>query len=134
VGGCDTFVAVTIGKLPPKFFVSIQNVAKYSIMSEIKKWSEPYKPNPAMLRLLLDREGYQVFQWCDQPNSMYGNHKHDEDQIHWIASGQLEITISKTGETYILETGDRDFIPAETYHSARVVGEEPVMYLVGAKV
>jgi quercetin dioxygenase-like cupin family protein len=141
VGECDTFFTVTLFVLQnslPKFFVSPENVAKYFIMSEpirqIKKWAEPYNPNPAMLRLLLDREGYQVFQWCDQPNSMYGNHKHPEDQIHWIVSGRFEITIDKTGETYILEMGDRDFIPAETYHSARVIGDEPVMYLVGAKV
>ena len=30
--------------------------------------------------------------------------------------------------------GDRDFMPAGTYHSARVAGDEPVMYLVGEKM
>lgn len=31
----------------------------------------------------------------------------------------------------MLEAGDRDFMPAETYHSARVIGDEAVLYLVG---
>ncbi len=96
------------------------------------KWSEPQPPNPAMLRFLLEREGYRVFQWSDNPGITYGNHQHDDEQSHWIISGSLELTVERVG-TFILEPGDRDFMPAGTYHSARVVGDEPVMYLVGAK-
>lgn len=97
----------------------------------IEKWSLPTPPNPAMLRFLLEREGYRVSQWSDNPGVAYGNHKHDEDQSHWIVSGSLEFTVERIG-TFVLEPGDRDFMPAGTYHSARVVGDEPVMYLVGA--
>ena len=57
---------------------------------------------------------------------------HDEEQAHWILSGTLEITVERVG-TFELKAGDRDFMPARAYHSARVVGEEPVMYLVGIK-
>ncbi len=99
----------------------------------IEKWSQPTPPNPAMLRFVMEREGFRVFQWTDQPGAQYGNHKHDEFQSHWIISGSLELTVERVG-TFILETGDRDFLPAGTYHSARVIGEEPVMYLVGARV
>ena len=98
----------------------------------VEKWRELYAPNPAMLRHALTIEGYQVFQWSDEPGKEYGSHKHDEDQSHWVLSGSLELSIEGTG-SYALKTGDRDFMPAGTYHSARVVGEEPVMYLVGAK-
>ena len=100
---------------------------------QIERWKEIYAPNAAMLRLALTREGYRVFQWCDRPEMGYSNHKHNEDQTHWIISGALEITITNVG-SYTLETGDRDFIPAHTYHSAQVTGEEPVLYLVGAKI
>jgi quercetin dioxygenase-like cupin family protein len=99
----------------------------------IEKWSEFSKPQAAMLRLILTQEGYRVNQWCDQPGRIYAKHKHSEDQTHWIISGALEITIERGG-TFVLEAGDRDFMPAETYHSARVVGDEPVMYLIGEKI
>lgn len=99
----------------------------------IEKWREVYAPNPAMLRRLLELDGYSVFQWCDQPNAVYGLHMHGEDQSHWIVSGKLELTIEAIG-TFVLEAGDRDFLPARTYHTARVVGDEAVVYLVGEKL
>lgn len=99
----------------------------------VKKWSEIYAPNPAMLRHILATEGYRVFQWCDQPDRSYAQHMHHEDQSHWIVSGALELTVENFG-TVVLEAGDRDFMPAGTYHSARVIGEEPVIYLIGEKI
>lgn len=99
----------------------------------VVRWSEVYPPNAAMLRLILENEGYRVYQWSDRAEMIYGNHKHPEDQSHWIISGALELSVHGFG-TYILETGDRDFLPAETYHTAKVVGEEPVVYLIGEKI
>ena len=99
----------------------------------IERWSALHAPNSAMLRHILVTEGYRVFQWCDLPEAVYVNHKHAEDQSHWIISGALELTIERVG-TVVLEAGDRDFMPAGTYHSARVVSEEPVVYLVGEKL
>jgi quercetin dioxygenase-like cupin family protein len=98
----------------------------------VEKWQELYAPNVAMLRLTMTGQGYDVFQWCDQPGAEYGSHRHDEDQSHWIISGTLELTVQGVG-TFVLEPGDRDFMPAGTYHTARVLGEDPVMYLIGAK-
>ena len=99
----------------------------------IERWSALHPPNSAMLRHILVSEGYRVFQWSDMPEAVYVNHKHIEDQSHWIISGALELTIERLG-TFVLKTGDRDFMPANTYHSARVVSEEPVIYLVGEKI
>ncbi len=99
----------------------------------IEKWMQVYAPNAAMLRLTMEREGFRVFQWCDQPEKVYANHSHGEDQTHWIISGKLELTIENYG-TVVLEAGDRDFMPANTYHSARVIGDEQVLYLIGEKV
>lgn len=86
-----------------------------------------------MLRYLLEREGFRVYQWCDQPGGVYPNHKHSEDQTHWVISGSIEITVERVG-SFILEAGDRDHMAANTYHTARVVGEEPVLYLIGEKL
>lgn len=96
----------------------------------VERWKQPYPPNPAMLRLELVGEGYDVFQWADRPNTSYGSHKHPQAQSHWIVSGNLEIVVERVGR-YVLGPGDRDFMPADTYHTARVLGNEPVVYLVG---
>ena len=99
----------------------------------IVRWKEVYAPNAAMLRLQLERENYRVFQWGDRPEMFYAPHKHPTDQSHWIISGELELSVENFG-SYTLKSGDRDFLPANTYHSARVIGEESVVYLVGEKI
>lgn len=99
----------------------------------IVRWTEPFPPNPAMLRFILESEGYFVYQWGDPPGSVYANHKHETDQVHWIVSGQMEICVERGG-THLLAAGDRDLMPANTYHSARMLGDENVVYLVGERV
>jgi quercetin dioxygenase-like cupin family protein len=99
---------------------------------KIERWKELSPPNPAMLRMLLVQQGYDVVQWSDLPDAVYAQHKHDENQSHWIISGTLELTVERVG-TFELAPGDRDIMPAGTYHSARVIGDEPVMYLIGIK-
>ena len=99
----------------------------------IERWAEVYAPNPAMLRYILVSEGYRVFQWSSAPGAIFGVHKNNEDQTHWIVSGALELTIERFG-TFVLKAGDRDFLSANIYHSAKVVGEEPVIYLIGEKI
>lgn len=99
---------------------------------EVLRWSEAYAPNAALLRLALTNEGFTVFQWCDQPDRCYAQHSHPTDQTHWVISGSLELTVENYG-TVVLEAGDRDLMPAGTYHSARVIGDEPVLYLIGEK-
>jgi quercetin dioxygenase-like cupin family protein len=102
-------------------------------MYNIKRWQEIYSPNAAMLRYILASEGYNVYQWGDQPGMFYGLHKHDEEQSHWVFQGSLEVTVEGVG-TFTLEAGDRDFMPADIYHSILTLGEEPVIYLIGEKI
>lgn len=98
----------------------------------VERWTKIYAPNAATLRGQLAAEGYRVYQWSDQPGAFYGQHKHAEEQSHWIISGSLELTVG--GQRYVLNAGDRDFMAAETYHTARVVGDAPVLYLIGEKI
>ena len=98
---------------------------------EVERWSKNGEPNSADLKQRLQGEGYSVFQWTDAPGTRYGPHAHAEDQSHWIISGALELRVGY--ETYTLRAGDRDFLPANTIHSAFVPGEEPLVYLIGAK-
>ena len=99
----------------------------------IQKWSEVYSPNPAMLRHVMASEGYRIYQWSDRPGAFYSWHMHAEDQSHWVVSGTLELTVKDFG-TFILEAGDRDFMPAGTYHTASVASDEPAIYLIGEKI
>jgi mannose-6-phosphate isomerase-like protein (cupin superfamily) len=98
---------------------------------EVEHWRDVSPPNPAELRQRLIDEGYSVFEWTDVPGTKYGPHAHAEDQSHWILSGVLELRVGH--ETYSLRAGDRDYLPANTMHSAFVPGDEPVTYLIGAK-
>ena len=98
---------------------------------KVEQWSESTPPDAVDLRRRLLSEGYSVFQWSDAPGTQYAPHAHAEDQSHWIISGVLELTVG--GETYVLSAGDRDFLPANTLHSALVPGEAAVTYLIGAK-
>lgn len=100
---------------------------------QIVRWENPYAPNAAMLRFLMEREGFSVIQHGGRTDAVFTRCKDVEDQSRWIVSGSLEITVDNVG-TYVLEAGDRDFLPAENYHSARVISEEPIVYLVGKKV
>jgi len=98
---------------------------------QVECWSESTPPDPADLRQRLESEGYRVFQWSDAPGTTYAAHSHPEDQSHWILAGQLELRAGN--ESYTLRAGDRDYLAANTTHSAFVPGDEPVIYLIGAK-
>jgi quercetin dioxygenase-like cupin family protein len=98
---------------------------------EVERWSELTPPDPEDLRRRLQDEGYTVFQWTDAPGTAYGEHAHAEDQSHWIISGELRMRVGH--ESYTLRAGDRDFLPANTRHSASVPEKEPLVYLIGAK-
>ena len=98
---------------------------------QVERWNESTPPDAAELRRRLQSEGYSVFQWSDAPGTIYAAHSHPEDQSHWILSGKLELTVEN--ETYMLSAGDRDYLAANTTHSAFVPGDKPVTYLIGAK-
>ena len=100
---------------------------------KVEKWKRENAPKAEELQSEMEREGYRVFQWSDGVGRTYGDHSHGEDQSHWIISGSLELTVEGFGKV-VLEPGDRDFMPANTIHSARVIGDEPVVYLIGARV
>ncbi|MDT4968174.1 MAG: hypothetical protein QOJ64_2911 [Acidobacteriota bacterium] len=98
---------------------------------EIERWSGSVVPDGSVLRRRLEEDGYTVFEWKDAAGTSYGLHSHPEDQSHWIISGALTIRVG--WEEYTLHAGDRDYLPANTEHSAAVQGGEPVTYLIGIK-
>ncbi len=101
-------------------------------MYRVERWKSEEAPDEGELRSRLEAEGYGVFRWSDSPGAVYATHSHGNDQSHWVISGCMEFVVDGD-ETVRLNAGDRDFMPAGTDHSARVVGDEPVVYLIGAK-
>lgn len=99
----------------------------------VERWNEPYAPDAASLRSRLAAEGYSVVQWTDLPGTEYGPHSHANEQSHWVVSGEIEIQIDGVGN-FVLAPGDRDVMPAGTEHTARVIGDVPVVYLIGERV
>lgn len=97
----------------------------------IEHWDDGRAPQADELRRRMLAEGYRVFQWSDAPGTTYDMHAHAEHQSHWIVSGALLLRVGD--DEYILRAGDRDFLPAHTEHSAFVPGQEPVVYLIGAR-
>jgi quercetin dioxygenase-like cupin family protein len=126
------FTGTTAGN-PNKPAAQFQSPAHalISMSIQIDRWNKSGSLDSEQLRACLRDEGYNVFQWSDAPGTKYGPHAHDEDQSHWVLSGQLEMRVGH--EIYTLRAGDRDFLPANTIHSAFVPGDEPVVYLIGAK-
>ncbi|MBX7172857.1 MAG: cupin domain-containing protein [Pyrinomonadaceae bacterium] len=104
-------------------------------IGNIQRWTGFVGPSPSMLRLQLEREGFAVSQWIDRLGMVYGWHTHNEDQVHYIISGELEVTVDIAGiyHTYILKAGDRDLVEAKVFHKTRVIGNGDLTYLVGAK-
>ena len=98
----------------------------------VERWTGNSIPSAAQFRQRMESEGFSVFQWSDPPGACYSPHTHGQDQSHWIVSGTLELNVTGHG-IFRLTTGDRDFMPAETEHEAAVIGDEPVVYLIGKK-
>ncbi|HEX6730947.1 MAG TPA: cupin domain-containing protein [Pyrinomonadaceae bacterium] len=98
---------------------------------KVVRWSGASRPDARELKQRLEADGYSVFEWSDSPGTMYEPHSHAEDQSHWIISGALQLTVE--GQTYTLQAGDRDFLPARTTHAAFVPGDTPVRYLIAAR-
>ena len=97
----------------------------------MQRWERRTQPDEASLRAELEAEGYSVYAWTDGPGATYPAHTHDDDQSHWVLRGAIALNVA--GEEYVLQAGDRDWLAAGTVHSARVVGGQPVTYLVGSK-
>ena len=98
---------------------------------KVERWGGDGPPDKETLRRQMEAEGYSVFEWTDAPGTSYGTHSHAEDQTHWIVRGALTLRVG--WEEYTLRAGDRDYLPANTEHSAVVPRDEPVLYLIGAK-
>ncbi|MCC6396303.1 MAG: cupin domain-containing protein [Bacteroidetes bacterium] len=100
-------------------------------MLDVVRWNKPKKPALADLQKLLQAEGLEYELYSDSPGTKYGRHKHPFDDFIVIVSGKMKIITDS--QEWLMKPGDRLNLPANTAHSAEVVGREEVQYLSAAK-
>lgn len=94
----------------------------------IEEWGEL---NEASLRLRLESEGYSVIRYDYPSGTYFSNHTHAFDKKDAVLSGRF--LIRAEGHEFILGPGDALHVPANTVHSAEVLGSETVVSLDASK-
>jgi quercetin dioxygenase-like cupin family protein len=100
-------------------------------MMDVVRWVKSKKPTLEELKKNLVEKGIESELYSDLPGTKYGRHKHPFDDFVLIVQGKMKI-VTDTGE-WTLKPGDRLDIPANTIHSAEMMGKEEVKYLSAAK-
>lgn len=100
-------------------------------MLEIVRWNKPKKPTLADLQHMLDAHGLEYELYSDRPGTKYGRHKHPFDDFIVIVTGKMKLITD--AQQWLLKPGDRLDLPANTAHSAEMIGKEEVRYLSAAK-
>jgi quercetin dioxygenase-like cupin family protein len=83
------------------------------------------------LRRKLEAQGYSVTRYLYSPGTHFPEHTHGVDKIDAVLSGQFELIVA--GTENILGPGDWIAVPRGVPHTARVVGDEPVVSLDAIK-
>ena len=79
------------------------------------------------LRKKLENRGYSVSSYTYSPGTYFSEHKHGQSKIDAVLSGTFRMGMY--GEFVDLGAGDWIEVPAESIHSAEVIGDESVVSL-----
>ncbi len=96
---------------------------------QIEHWdSERDGPlTEANMRRKLEDRGYVVDTYRYPPGTYFPDHDHGVDKIDGVLSGRFRICMQ--GSSLVLEAGDILVVPKHVFHSAEVVGDDPVVSL-----
>lgn len=83
------------------------------------------------MRRKMEKLGCTVTQYTYPPGTYFSPHTHAVDKIDGILAGHFELTMA--GASVVLGPGDMLAVPKGALHSARVIGDEPVVSLDGIK-
>lgn len=100
--------------------------------SHLKKYwrSEPVIWNE-YLKKVLETEGYPiVYDWCDEPNTKYENHKHQGKVSFFVVEGSV---VFSGGVNKTVSKGERIDVPVGIEHSA-IVSNKGCRYIVGQEI
>lgn len=95
----------------------------------LRRWDaeEDGPPDEERVRGRLQARGFHASRHVYPPGTTFEEHTHEVDKIDAVLSGRFRMTAP--GEEAVLEAGDWLEVPAGTPHTARVVGDEPVVTL-----
>lgn len=99
----------------------------------LTRWNRETPPSLEALRSALTGEGLTVSEWADPAGTVYPVHAHEYPEVRVVVRGSLRVGLPETGEEFILASGDRLDLPANTPHWADVLGHGPVVYLSASK-
>lgn len=80
---------------------------------------------------LLENEGYCCTRYTYPEGTYFVEHSHAVDKVEAVLKGRLRINLY--GESVILAAGDYIYIPANTIHTAEVIGDAPVISIDASK-
>jgi len=101
---------------------------------QIEHWNETRDGalSEANMRRKLKDRGYSVKKYVYPPGTYFPDHDHGVDKIDGVLSGRFRMSTSAA--SVVLEAGDLLVVPKHTFHSAEVVGEEPVVSLDAVRI
>lgn len=80
----------------------------------------------------LEKEGFPyVYEWKDEPGTIYPEHLHQDKVVMYITEGSIELKIGD--RTHLLKAGERFDVPPQVLHSG-VVGPLGCQYVVGEMI
>lgn len=97
---------------------------------DVSRWSDRHGDDDVdeeTLRAELEDRGYRVSRHVYRPGTYFDEHTHRRDKIDAVVSGRFRMTVE--GEEVVLEPGDWVAVSSGTAHTAKVLGEEPVVSL-----
>jgi quercetin dioxygenase-like cupin family protein len=83
------------------------------------------------MMILLEQEGYELAAYTYREGTVFPEHEHRQDKCDAVLEGTLRITVGDAA--FELGPGDRLYLPAQTRHSAEVVGGKTVFSLDGTR-
>ena len=101
---------------------------------QIEHWDETRdgELTEANMRRKLEDRGYSVSKYVYPPGTYFPEHDHAVDKIDGVLSGRFRMALR--GGRVVLGPGDLLVVPKHVFHSAEVVGEEPVISLDAVRI
>lgn len=98
---------------------------------DVIRWARAKKPTLDELKQMLKTQGREYELYSDPPRMKYGRHKHPFDDFVLIVSGKMKIATDS--HEWVMNPGDLLDIPANTPHTAEMLGKGETQYLSAAK-
>lgn len=89
----------------------------------IQRWQAPLPLTQVQAKLIMENEGLEPYDETYEPQDKVREHRHPFSEVRVIIDGEMLFNIS--GNQFLLRSGDRVEIPANTKHSHSIMGNVP---------